>query len=322
MSTHSAGLRAPRGRHAFTSTRPSGRLRRALLCCAGAAVVTAGTLADPQPASAGNAIHLGATQGGEEQLERQTGEELSSHTYGTFTNGVPQGRMITVKAPGVSWRTLANAKPGSSLYNHIVRWADTIRSRPGPVYLAFHHEPEAAGSKSYGTQSDYIAAYRRVVDIFRSRNVTNVEWTWQMTAWSFKVNSGDRRSAPKWYPGDGYVDVVGADGYNWYTCQSGNGRWTEFKTFADPVLQFARAHGKQAAFPEFGSQADSRRAQWLKNARDYLVANRDIIVAAYYFNRMDPNGNKHQSCRWPLSTSQEIDIYRQMARDTASFRTD
>jgi hypothetical protein len=318
MSIRSSGT-PRRGRHAYLPARPSARLRRVLLCGAGAAIVTAATFAVPQPAQAAERVFLGATQGGEEQLERQTGEELSSHAYGTFDRGVPQGRMITVKAPGVPWATVANAQPGSALYDNIVRWADTIRSRPGPVFVAFHHEPEAAGSKNYGTQAEYIAAYRRVVDIFRSRGVTNVDWTWQMTAWSFKVNSADRRSAPKWYPGDSYVDVVGADGYNWYTCQAGNGRWTEFRTFADPVLSFARSHGKLAAFPEFGSQADPRRAQWLSNARQYLVANRDIIAAAYYFNRMDPSG--HQSCRWPLSTNEEISVYRAMAQDSANFAT-
>lgn len=323
MPTHSAdsSARGP-GRHAFGSDRPPRRLRKALLSCAGAAVVTAGSVTVATPAQAAPSVYLGSTQMGEQQLERQTGQQMSSHAYGTFERGVPQGRMITVKSPGTAWRTTANARSGSAIYGNIVRWADTIRSRPGPVYLAFHHEPESAGSTSYGTQAEYIAAYRRVVDIFRSRGVTNVKWTWQMTEWSFRVNPTDRRSAPKWYPGDSYVDVVGADGYNWSTCKGANGKWEEFKAFAEPVVQFARARGKQAAFPEFGSQSGTRRAQWLANARDYIVANRATIVAAYYFNQMDPNANQHQSCKWPLATSQEIDIYRQMARNTAVFRTD
>jgi hypothetical protein len=323
MPTHiSVPPARSRGRRAFVSGHHSRRLRSALLCCAGAAIVSAGTVVVPATAQAAGSVYLGSTQMGEQQLERQTGQQMSSHAYGTFQNGVPQGRMITVKAPGTSWRTTAGAQPGSALYNNIVRWADTIRSRPGPILVAFHHEPEAAGSTSYGTQADYIAAYRRVVSIFRSRNVTNVTWTWQMTEWSFRVNAADRRSAPKWYPGDSYVDVVGSDAYNWSTCKGSSGRWEEFKVFGDPVVQFARAHGKLAAFPEFGSQADPRRAQWLANARDYLVANRATIAGAYYFNQMDPNANQHQTCKWPLSTSQEIDIYRQMARNTAVFRTD
>jgi hypothetical protein len=321
MSTPTVGPPA-RDRRPVVPTGRSRRLRTALLGGVGAVIVTVGSVAVPTTAQAAGSVYLGATQGGELQLEKQTGQQLSSHAYGTFEQGVPQGRMLTVKSPGTAWRTTANAQPGSALYNNIVRWADTIRSRPGPIFVAFHHEPEAAGSTTYGTQADYIAAYRRVVAIFRSRNVTNVRWTWQMTEWSFRVSSADRRSAPKWYPGDAYVDVVGSDAYNWDTCKGANGKWEEFRVFAEPAVAFARSHGKLAAFPEFGSQAGSRRAQWLANARDYLVANRASIAGAYYFNQMDPNPNQHQTCKWPLSTSQEIDIYRQMARNTAVFRTD
>ncbi len=271
------------------------------------------------PAQAAPLVYIGAVSSGADVLQQQTGTPLSRHAYSFFSKSVPTARMITVKAPGVTWAAVASAQPGSSLHNDIVRWATAIKSRPGPVFLAYHHEPEAKGSLSYGTSDQYIAAYRRVVSIFRAQGVTNVRWTWQMTDWAFAVSTSDRRAAGKWYPGDSYVDVVGADAYNWYTC--GSGRWVELSTFVDPMLAFARAHGKKAALPEFGSQADPRRAQWLQNAHRYLAANSDVIVAAYYFNRMDPSPTQHQSCYWPLTTSQEISAVRAMALDTATFST-
>jgi beta-mannanase len=277
-------------------------------------VVTVTGLSVPQPAEAARPVYLGATQGGVEQLERQTGEDLASHAYGTFDGGVPQGRMITVRAPGTKWSTVANARSGSALYKNIVRWADTIRSRPGPIYLAFHHEPEAAGSTGYGTAAEFAAAYRRVVEIFRSRNVTNVEWTWQMTAWSFRVQSSDRRAAAKWYPGNNYVDVVGADAYNWGSCGSGVGRWVPLSTLADPVVDFAQARGKLAALPEFGANTDPRRDEWLRDVHNYLQANRSSIAAAFYFNR-PPTNQDNTDCRWMVKTQEEISAYRNMARD-------
>jgi len=64
----------------------------------------------------------------------------------------------------------------------------------------------------------------------------------------------------KWYPGDAYVDNVAADAYNWFTCGHGAGRWNELSTLTDPVLAFARAHGKPASLPEFASHQDARHA--------------------------------------------------------------
>ena len=47
----------------------------------------------------------------------------------------------------------------------------------------------------------------------------------------------------------------------------------ELRTLGDPVLAFARAHGKKASFPEFASHANASRTQWLRNAHQYLIEN-------------------------------------------------
>jgi len=307
----------PHGAHHRPSL-PAARSRRSRLRLAGLstvalAVVVGTTMAmAPSPAGAGTPVYLGAA-GDEVALSRSIGEPLSDHAYARFDQTVPQARMITVSGGG--WRTVAAAGPGTALYGHIVRWADTIKARPGRVLLAYHHEPEAKTDTSLGTSTDYIAAYRHVVDIFRARGVQNVLYTWQMTAWSFRAQPTDRRYAAKWYPGDSHVDVVGADAYNWYTCGAGTGKWREFSTLADPVLAFARARGKQAAFPEFGSIAHSQRAQWLVNVHRYVVANRASIQALFYFHRPSTVA-AYSTCRWPLSTAAEFKAYGDMARDS------
>jgi hypothetical protein len=308
----------PRGAHR-SSTPPTPRPRRSRLRLAGLstvalAVVVGTTLAVASPqAGAATPVYLGAA-GDEVALSRSIGAPLSDHAYARFDQAVPHARMITVN--GGSWRAVAAAGPGTALYGHIVRWADTIKARSGRVLVAYHHEPEAKTDISLGTSADFVAAYRRVVGIFRARGVQNVLYTWQMTAWAFRAPSTDRRYAAKWYPGNGYVDVVGADAYNWYTCGAGTGKWREFSTLADPVLAFARARGKQAAFPEFGSIAHSRRAEWLANVHRYVVANRASIQALFYFHRPSTVA-AYSDCRWPLATYAEFKAYGDMARDSA-----
>jgi hypothetical protein len=88
---------------------------------------------------------------------------------------------------------------------------------------------EMNGNWAYGWQgiangadpsapAKYIAAVRRVVDRFRAAGATNVRWV-------FNPNTGNALAAPgagsshwnwyaNYYPGDPYVDFVGAHGYN------------------------------------------------------------------------------------------------------------
>ncbi|MGB9376318.1 MAG: glycosyl hydrolase [Mycobacteriales bacterium] len=266
-------------------------------------------------AQASTPIFLGAA-GDSQGLAQKIGAPLSDHAYAHFPGKVPEGRMITVEATE-SWRTTASARGGTE-YNDIVRWAQTIKARGGTVMLAFHHEPEASGSASHGGPADFINAYRRVVTIFREQGAKNVVFTWQMTAWAFRTNPSDARYAAKWYPGDAYVDSVGADAYNWYTCGHGKGKNTSFATLADPVLAFARAHHKTASFPEFAMTAGSSRPSWLVGAHQYMIDHRDIVYAAFYFQR-GPTVKANADCKWALNSSGDYKAYGDIAKHRTYF---
>jgi hypothetical protein len=86
----------------------------------------------------------------------------------------------------------------------------------------------------------------------------------------------------------------------------------------DPVIAFARAHGKKASFPEFASHANPDRARWLANAHRHLVANEDILTTACYVNR-PPTIAANAECRWGLTSAAEYGRLREMAQDTAHF---
>jgi hypothetical protein len=310
------------GRHrAFPPSPRAARWRRraALRRSVPATALTATAallLAVVPPAAAEDRIYVGAA-GEVEQLARQSGAPLAVHAYGHFDGQVPLGRMLSVRA-GARWSEVAAAGPGSALHADVVRWTRTIASRPGPVFLAYHHEPEAGGSIGYGSPAEFIAAYRRVVSIFRAEGAANVRFTWQMTAWSFRTSPGDRSAALHWYPGDAYVDVVGADAYNWFDCGPGRGRWVPLSELVDPALAFARARGKQVALPEFGADPSPRRASWLVDAHAYLVANRDVVAAVFYFNR-GPTNPANMDCSWTLTGPAEHAAYGAMARDSLHF---
>jgi hypothetical protein len=233
---------------------------------------------------------------------------MSSHAYSQINKKVPNARMITMGSNGVHWSALAAAAPGSVVYNELVSWATTLKTRPGPIFLTIGHEPESKSYTAYGTSAQYVLAFRHVVNIFRSLGVTNVQWTWQMTSYAFVVGSSDSRYALKWYPGDTYVDDVAADAYNWSDCRGGP--WEELSQAETPALQFARAHGKGAILGEFGSGPGPKRAQWLKNAEAFLVANANTFRAAYYFDV--PNAT---ACNWQITSSSDVAALSSIIKD-------
>ncbi len=262
-------------------------------------------------------VYLGAA-GDSPALSYATGLELSDHAYAFFSGNVPIGRMITVKVNNADWRSVAAAGPGSAIHDDIVRWAQTIKARGDVIMLAYHHEPEGANSAGFGTPAEFIQAWRTVVTTFRAQGVRNVIYTWQMTAWAFRTLASDPRSAARWYPGDAYVDSVGADAYNWSACGEGSGNWEELQTLGDPVLAFARSHGKQASFPEFASDSDPRRPQWIYNALEYIASNRSSITGAFYFHR-PPTVAANSDCKWPLLTVGDYQAYAALGRNRDYF---
>jgi hypothetical protein len=220
----------------------------------------------------------------------------------------------------VAWGSIADAKPGSALYSQMQKWADGVKSLKKPVYFTFNHEPEAAASNSFGTSAQYVSAWRKIVSVFRARGVTNAKFLWIMTGWSFDVGSGDRRQAAKWYPGDGYVDALGSDEYNAYTCRSDRKlTWQPLGQQVESFRLFGLEHpGKELWLPEFGSVEDTqqpgRKATWLREARSLFENPKYAqFKGLVYFNGTRPG----TPCQWWLdSSSSAFSAYAAMGKDT------
>lgn len=265
-----------------------------------------GTVAAPAGADSPKVV-LGAN-GQNEQLARQIGRPLATHAWGHLNGPVKVGTLVNIETPD-RWSSVANARPGSATYAQIVRWADGIRATGRITFVSYHHEPETSNDLHRGTASDFTAAWRNVVNVFRSRGATNARWTLTMSANSYGVSAGDRRAAAKWYPGDSYVDYVGADPYNWYrNCGSGT-TWRPLGQIIAPALSFAKARHKGLVLPEFASNEDhsnpGRKAAWIADALRTIVANSGTIRAAFY-----QNGAAIKGCHWIIDRSDQIAAFR------------
>jgi len=216
----------------------------------------------------------------------------------------------------VQWRDIANAQPGSALHNDIVTWANRIKSLGTHVYFTFNHEPETSLNSS-GQGADFIAAWRKMVTVLRGQGVTNADYLWIMTAYSFKAR--DRRRAVDWYPGEAYIDYMGADAYNWYNCRPGTSNpWNSLEQLLNPMRLFAQGKTiKGLMVPEWASTEDSaqpgRKAQWFADARAlFKKPGWEGFKAVLYYNK----SSKYPNCRWFVDSSQaSLTAFSAMAND-------
>lgn len=122
-----------------------------------------------------------------------------------------------------------------------------------PVMIAFDPEFDRLDK---GTMADYVAAYRRVHDRFEARGVDNVAWLWVPTGY---LGAGNAAHTMQGYPGSSYVDWIGFDPYNFFTC---NGtRWNTFEEEIAPTHDFFVSQGlgdKPQILMEYGTEYDEK----------------------------------------------------------------
>ncbi len=177
------------------------------------------------------------------------------------------------------------------------------------MIVVIHHEPEDDvdydGESRYGTPAEYRAMFQRVAGIF-GQYAANVEVGWVLMAWTWRDTNGnpDGPYQPAdYYPGDQYVDWIGADGYNWYatddpTTQAYEGRpWQWCYEIYDAFYAWGKARGKPLMFAEFGTNDDSaapaRSSDWLNGCRNYVKYRPEIKLTSYYHSYnwiLDDNG--------------------------------
>ncbi len=223
----------------------------------------------------------------------------------------------------IPWRSIADAQPGSALYADIVGWADAVKAYGSHLYFTFNHEPEAAASDANGTPQDFIDAWRKVVTVFRDRGVTNATYVFIVTSYAFAVKDG--RNVNLWYPGDAYVDAIGSDAYNWYTCRTNvSNPWRSLETIVAPQRDWGALHPtKPLMLTEWASTEDpaspGRKAQWITAAQAlFKQAGWEQFTTALYYD----NSQKANCSFWLDSSASTTTAISQMANDVFYTRYD
>lgn len=189
------------------------------------------------------------------EYDRTAGRRPSIvETFSDFADAFPASYARVVSARGqtplITYETnapqyTAAAMASGAFDAQLRRWARGAKAWGKRLYIRFLCEANGDWNAwSPGVRGNtpkvYVAAYRHIHHVFTSVGATNVKFAWT------PINNYPGSTPLKAiYPGDGYVDVVGVDGYNWgATHPSGwetfrqvfNSSLTEIRTFtAKPI---------------------------------------------------------------------------------------
>jgi len=172
----------------------------------------------------------------------------------------------------------------------------------GRVLIRFLHEFNGnwyiwGGLKNGGTEggpAKVAAVWRYTVDRFRKAGAVNVRWVWCPHGPSIDLSPEPWNRIENYWPGDGYVDWIGLDAYNWYPRDPwGSDRpYDDFEScFRDLVRDCARLGDQPMMIAEFASgefmMNGRNKADWIRDAfvrlkRDYP---RIKIVTWFHINK-------------------------------------
>ena len=167
--------------------------------------------------------------------------------------------------------------------------AKTVRDFGSPVFISINHEMNGnwypysqnyPGSRT--TAADYVASWRRIVQIFRAGGASNAAFVWA-------PNVPDVGSVPftQYYPGDDVVDWIGP---SFYSGNDMSAMDTLYRAYAAKkpffITEWATAPEKSRYNPRFPGEA-----AWIKQFFAALTSRYPRVKAISWFNWDKDDGN-------------------------------
>lgn len=207
-----------------------------------------------------------------------------------------RGRLpwISFKLP-YTWKRMAKGDGNA--------WARNIATRlarlNGPVWVAFHHEPETDGDITQWTRLQ-----EQLAPVVR-KTAPNVAYTIVLTGWH-NLYGEKQYSLNSLWP-DTKIDVAGFDVYNFYGWKNTEKMQIK-KDYFNPIAAWAKNRGVHWGLAETGFSDPAAKAdpQWI--LRTYNQMTHAGGVAMSYFNT---HLNNPSGVNWQLDNKQKQQAFEQ-----------
>lgn len=173
--------------------------------------------------------------------------------------------VIEIDSDSTPLKDIANGGWDSFFTNY----ARAVASYRSTIAIDFDHEFNgkwSAWGYPHTTAATFVAAWRRIVTIFRENHATNVIWIWNPN-----ITAGDTVPMAPWYPGNQYVTWVGLDGYFF------SPRDTFDSVFARTLDELNSFTNKKVLIVETGAQPGVNRVAQIDSLFKGLEATPRII---------------------------------------------
>lgn len=222
------------------------------------------------------------------------------------------------ETPLVTWQLFKSGWSGPTIplseiaagkYDSYLRNAATLaKGLPfNEIMIRFAHEMNGNWYGWSGDPSNYVAAWRHIVTIFRQENANNVKFVW-----SPNVDYGNYPFSA-YFPGDAYVDYVGLDGYNWGAAGIGTNKWESLsQVFSRSYQQLTQLSSKPVIITEVSSsEAGGSKASWIREGfLSTIPKDFPRVAAVIWFDRS-------QEEDWRIdSSSTSLEAYREVVAST------
>jgi beta-mannanase len=250
-------------------------------------------------------------------FERTIGRKLAiDQIYTAWTAPMPvavaQWDLRHGTIPMISWAAARTDLIAAGRYDSLIRAsARELKSLHGPVLLRWFAEMTLKSSRRNAVSpASFIAAWRRIHAIFAAVGGTNVRWVWCPDSGAFTTST-----AQAYYPGNSYVDWVGADGYNWAPVMA-NFPLRSFAQIFEPFYRWGLRTGKPMIIGEYGTVegVPGAKAAWFRQADRQIKTEFPALRAVVYFNSNRMNFDQYFN--WRVTSSKSaLTAFRAFAND-------
>ncbi len=188
---------------------------------------------------------------------------------------------------------------------YIHRFAEGARDWGHPFFLRFNWEMNGdwfpwAENANGNQPGDYVAAWRRVHDIFSAVGATNTTWVWCPY-----VNATPKLGPlARYFPGTAYVDWTCLDGFNWAKNGVNPQPWTSFDDIFGPsyrTIVDKLAPDKPMLLGEMASGGRAHaKAKWIDDMFEVLRTKYRRIRGLIWFEQID------RGVQWPIESAPSV----------------